>query len=413
LEFRSAVLPNGLEIVAEPSAEAYSTALGFFVKTGARDESDALAGVSHFLEHMAFKGTPTRAADDVNREFDELGAQYNAFTSEENTVFYAAVLPEFQGPCLRLLADILRPALRQEDFELEKQVILEEIQMYEDQPPFGADEKCRAAYFGSHPLGRSVLGSAESIRRLKVETMRDYVRRRYGAENIVLAAAGRLDFDALLADARAACGAWEACDGRRVVEPAQPRRGFYSLQRTAATQQYALELAPAPAAADPDRYAAKLLAMVLGDDSGSRLYWDLVDSGLAEQAEVSHCEYEGAGVFFTYLSCAPEQTAANLGRILALYRAARSQAVTAAELEQAKSKVRSRLVLSSERPRGRLFAVGSDWLYRREYRTVEEELDRVAAVRVEDVMDVLDRYPLAASTTLTIGPLADVPPPGA
>jgi predicted Zn-dependent peptidase len=143
------------------------------------------------------------------------------------------------------------------------------------------------------------------------------------------------------------------------------------------------------------------------------MYWDLVDSGLAEQAEISHCEYEGAGVFFTYLSCAPEQAAANLGRILALFRSARSQAVTAAELQQAKSKVRSRLVLSSERPRGRLFAVGSDWLYRREYRSVQEELELVAAVRLEDLMDVLDRYPLTSATTLTIGPLADVPPPGA
>ncbi|MGD0897874.1 MAG: pitrilysin family protein [Thermoguttaceae bacterium] len=408
MEFRTAVLPNGLEIVAETSAEAYSTALAFFVKTGARDETDAEAGVSHFLEHMAFKGTATRSADDVNREFDELGAQYNAFTSEENTVFHAAILPELQGPCLRLLADILRPAVRPDDFEVEKQVILEEIQMYEDQPPFGADEKCRAAYFGPHPLGRSVLGTARSIEAMDVEAMRDYVRRRYGPENIVLAAAGRVDFDALVADARAACGAWDRSEGGRIAQPARPRPGFHGLRRPAATQQYTLQLAAAPAAGDADRYAAKLLAMVLGDDSGSRLYWELIDSGLAEQAEISHCEYEGAGVFFTFMSCAPEQTAENLRRIRDLYRAAHADSVTAAEIRQAKSKVRSRLVLTSERPRDRLFMVGADWVYRRQYRTIREDLDLVAVLRVEDVTDVLRRYPLTSATTLTVGPQSDI-----
>src|SRR5262249_29688101 len=149
-------LDNGLEIVAECDAAAYSTALGFFVNSGARDETDEVSGVSHFLEHMVFKGTPTRSADDVNREFDEMGAHYNAFTNEENTVFYAAGLPEYQQKTVELLADIMRPSLREEDFSTEKQVILEEIKMYDDQPPFGVDDKCRAAFFGTHPLSRSV-----------------------------------------------------------------------------------------------------------------------------------------------------------------------------------------------------------------------------------------------------------------
>jgi len=119
-----------------------------------------------------FKATPSRSADDVNREFDEMGAHYNAGTTEENTVYYAAVLPEYQHKVVALLADILRPSLREEDFNTEKQVILEEIKMYEDQPPFGADEKCRAAFFGPHPLGRSVLGTARSVTDLTVSAMR-------------------------------------------------------------------------------------------------------------------------------------------------------------------------------------------------------------------------------------------------
>ncbi|MGA2616822.1 MAG: pitrilysin family protein [Thermoguttaceae bacterium] len=411
MQFRTAVLPNGLEIVAECNAQAYSTALGFFVRSGARDETDEVSGVSHFLEHMAFKGTATRSADDVNREFDELGAHYNAFTNEENTVFYAAVLPEFQGRALALLADILRPALRKRDFQTEKKVILEEIEMYSDQPPFGADEKCRAMYFGPHPLGRSVLGTQKSIKALGVEAMRAYFRRCYSPGNIVVGAAGRVDFEALLADARQACGQWAPAPGGRSPEPATPHPAFRAIARPTATQQYVLQLAQGPAARDPDRYAAKLLATVLGDDSGSRLYWELVDPGLAEHAEVSHCEYEGAGVFMTYLSCAPAEAADNLRRLLGVFRTAQSDGITAAELEQAKSKVRSRLVLSAERPRGRLFSVGSDWLYRREYRPLEADMAELAALAVDDLAHCLARYPLTCSTTLVIGPSADCPDP--
>ena len=312
----------------------------------------------------------------MNREFDEMGAHYNAFTNEENTVFYAAVLPEHQNRAVDLLADILRPSLREDDFETEKQVILEEIQMYEDQPPFGADDKCRAMYFGSHPLGRSVLGTAESIRGLTSEAMGDYFRRRYSPGNIVLAAAGRIDFDGLVACVERRCGRWAPVATSRTVEPAAARDGFQVLRKETATQQYLLQIAAGPAAEDRDRYAAKLLATVLGDDSGSRLYWELVDPGLVEHISLSHSEHQGAGMMMTYMSCEPEQTADNLRRILKIYRAVEAEGVTEAELEQAKSKVRSRIVLGSERPRGRLFAVGSDWVYRREYRPVERRNGR-------------------------------------
>ena len=209
IEFKNETLDNGLTILAECNRDALSAAIGFFVKTGARDEEDNVAGVSHFLEHMLFKGTPTRSADDVNREFDELGAYYNAFTSEENTVFYAAVLPEYFDQTVALLADIMRPSLREDDFEMEKQVILEEIFMYEDQPPFGADEKARAEFWAGHPLARSVLGTTDTIRDLSAEQMRDYFRRRYTPGNVILAATGAVDFDELTHLAATFCGNWE------------------------------------------------------------------------------------------------------------------------------------------------------------------------------------------------------------
>jgi predicted Zn-dependent peptidase len=400
-----------LEIIAESNDEAHSTGLGFFVRAGARDETDRLAGVSHFLEHMVFKGTPRRTADDVNREFDEMGAHYNAFTSEENTVYYAAVLPECQERCVELLADIMRPSLREDDFNMEKQVIIEEISMYEDQPPFGADDKIKELHFAGHPLARSVLGTEGTISDLSVEEMRGYFRQRYSPNNILLAAAGKLDFDRLVKQAEQICGAWETREVGRETPRAAGRSGFHVLPRENATQQYVLQLADAPAATDDDRYAAKVLATVVGDDSGSRLYWDLIDTGRAEHASLSHYEYEGTGVTMTYMSCVPNQTTENLQRMLDIFREVEREGVTAQELAQAKSKWKSRLVLGGERPRNRLFAVGGNWMQRKEYRHVRDDLAAIEAVTLDDVRAVLAKYPLSVGTTVAIGPLKELAAP--
>ncbi len=411
MEFFEQKLPNGLEVIAECNPRAYSAAVGFFVKAGACDEDDRLAGVSHFLEHMTFKGTATRSAEQVNRELDQLGAHYNAYTSEEHTVYYAAVLPECVERVVELLADILRPALRHDDFETEKQVILEEIQMYEDEPPFRADEKCRQLHFGRHPLGRSVLGSLESISQLTVQAMRDYFACRYSPGNIVLAATGKVDFDDLCRYAERYCGHWEPVQAARQMEPPVTGNGFHVLHRPTAAQQYTLLLSDAPSAEDPSRYAAGLLAVILGDDTGSRLFWELVEPGLAEDAGMYHHEYQQAGLLVTTMCCRPEQTAENLERLFGIYRQAASYAVTQQELQQAKNKVRSAIVLGAELPMGRLRAVGGNWLYLRQYRSVEQELQAVSDVTTADVAAVLSRYPLQRYTAVTIGPLEELPPP--
>src|SRR6266404_7128192 len=166
MPFHSHTLPNGLQVIAETSPSARSVALGFFVRTGSRDEAEEVSGVTHFLEHMVFKGTPRRTALDVNRDFDRIGADYNAFTSEENTVFHAAVLPEYLPQAVDILADILRPSLREGDFDMEKKVIIEEIGMYDDQPGWCLFDHAKKAFFEAHPLGNSVLGSAVSITNL-------------------------------------------------------------------------------------------------------------------------------------------------------------------------------------------------------------------------------------------------------
>lgn len=411
MEFLKTTLANGLEVVAECNPAAHTLALGFFVQTGARDESHEVAGVSHFLEHMMFKGTPTRSADDVNREFDEMGANYNAFTSEENTVYYAAVLPEFQARTVELLGDMLRPSLRDDDFNTEKQVIIEEIRMYDDQPPFGADDKCKAAHFAGHPLGQSVLGTVESIQALPVDAMRDYFGRRYSPGNVVLAAAGRVDFEALVRSAEAHCGGWPRVDTGRQVTPARRTSGFTVITRPKAAQQYVVQLAAGPAATDADRYAAKLLATIVGDDSGSRLYWELVDPGRAENATLSHYDYQGDGLYLTYVCSDPELVEENLQAVLDVYRRVQQEGVTPQELERAKNKINSRVVLAGEKPRGRLFSVGGNWTQRSEYRTVKDDLDAVEAITLGDIAAVLAKYPLSVSTTVTVGPRPQVAAP--
>ena len=408
MKFCETTLPNGLEVIAECNPQAYSSAFGFFVKTGARDETDEVSGVSHFLEHMVFKGTAKRSAADVNRDLDALGSKSNAYTSEEQTVYYAAVLPEYQEQLVEILADMLRPALRQDDFDVEKQVILKEINKYANEPPFGAHEKCMAVHFGAHPLARSVLGTAESITALQSEQMRAYFQQRYSPKNIALVAAGNVDFAALVKSAEMHCGTWEPFDARRTTPRAAPHTGREIMLNDIATQEYAVQLANGPAAKDPDRYAARLLATILGDDSGSRMFWELADTGLAEYAAMSACEYQGTGVYMTFLSCAPEDAAENLSRIDAIFAEAEKNGVTEGELQQAKNKICAHIILQAERSSSRLFSVGSNWIQRREYRAVADIVKSYQAVQLADIAAVLRKYPLSQKTTVCVGPLADV-----
>ncbi len=405
------MLDNGLELVAEVSPDAYSSAYAFFVRTGARDENDGISGVSHFLEHMVFKGSANRTAAEVNRDLDDLSASSNAYTSEEQTVYYATTLPDDQEQIVELLADMMRPMLRQDDFDTEKQVILEEIAKYDDQPPYGAHEKCMAAFFGQHPLGKSVLGTAQSVGGLARDAMLAYFERRYSPRNMVLAAAGNVDFDSLILQAQNYCGRWQMFDTPRELPQPQPRTGFQVIHKPLAVQQYVVQLAAAPSSTDEDRYAARLLATILGDDTGSRLFWELIDTGLAEYAAISTHEYQGAGVFFIGMSCQPDEAEANLHRMADLVARAEADGITANELTQAQNKVCASIVLQAERPTNRLFSVGNGWLQRRQYKTVREAVDAYRRVTLDDVHLMLQKYPLSRTATVAIGPLTELREP--
>lgn len=408
MQFQHTTLPNGLEIVAELNEDAYSVGFGFYVKAGARDESAELSGVSHFLEHMAFKGTERFSAEDVNRIFDEYGADYNAMTGEESTVFYAAVLPEYLPQTFELQSAILFPTLRQDDFDMEKKVILEEIGMYEDQPSSVAFDRAMQLHFKGHDLGRSVLGTSASVSGLTSEQMRRYHAGHYRAGNIVLAVAGHTDWSTVLDLAQKHCSHWPEGACPRNVTTATHKQQTQFIVKDHCQQEQIIQLAAAPDCNDPRRFAAELLTVIVGDDSNSRLYWELVDPGLAESAECGYYEFEGAGTFLTFLNGSPDATWENINRIAHLYHQVNAEGVTADELEQAKNKIATRIVLRGERPMGRLSSLGGNWLVRREYRTVEDDLAIVRGVTLTDIRDLLKEFPLGQTTTVGVGPLPDL-----
>lgn len=406
MQFHQATLSNGLDVVAELNPAVQSVAFGFFVKTGARDETDDVHGVSHFLEHMVFKGTGRFSAEDVNRIFDELGADYNAATSEESTVFYAAVLPEYLPPAFDMQAAILQPSLRDEDFDTEKKIVLEEIGMYDDQPSIVAYDQAMQTHFRGHPLGRTILGTTASITELPCAKMRAYHRAHYLAGNITLAVAGNVQWDEILVLAEQYCGGWPAGATPHVRQSFQSGGGCQIITRETLQTQQVMQLAAAPDLSDPLRYAAELLTVIVGDDQNSRLFWGLVDPGQAELAELTYNDFEDTGTFLFLLSGDPDETDDNLAQAAEIFDAINRDGVTEQELQQAKTKVATRIVLRGERPMGRLSSLGGNWSARREYRTIADDLRTVNEITTAQIRQLLDVYPLRPITTVGVGPLS-------
>jgi predicted Zn-dependent peptidase len=392
--FYSTKLANGLTVLGEVSPSSMSSAVGFFVKTGSRDETLPESGVSHFLEHMMFKGTPSRSAIDINLELGNLGAQANAFTSEENTVYYASVIPENFSAMQALLSDMLRPSLDPAEFDMEKKVILEEIALYQDRPHFFLFEKAFKDFFGEHPAGNSVLGSHESISQLSRDQMKEYFDRRYSPSNLVLAATGNFSWPQFLDDAERLCGGWKRYDVGRTTPQVPAKSSVTVYRKKNLTHSHAVLLAPGVSAQDESRYALSLLANILGDGSGSRMYWELVDNGLADSASCDSDERDGTGCFSAYVSTTPDK----LDRVVEIARSIVDSALdfSDADLARAKAKVEARVVLNGELPMGRLMALGLEWNYREAVTPLSEIVRLIRAVNREDISNVLERYPLTA-----------------
>jgi predicted Zn-dependent peptidase len=404
MEFKSHKLSNGLTVIGEVNTNAKSAAVGFFVRTGGRDEDMSINGVSHFLEHMVFKGTEDYSPFRVNETFDKTGAQYNAFTSEENTIFYAAILPEYLAEITKLWIELMRPALRTEDFNIEKQVIKEEIAMYKDQPNYDVVERCRALYFGGHPCGQSVLGTEESIDALTSEQMRGYFAGRYAPNNMIAAIAGNFNWDEIKDIVAAGCEKWERRDVKRELSDTRGNRGEQRFEKANLVREHICLMSPSVSFQDNRRFAASLLGVIAGDGTGSRFFWELVDKAIAETATIEFAPMDGTGAYCSYIRCARENAAKAMETVGKIFSDLTQNGVTEEELIKAKNKVLSALVIKNELPMGRLVDLGFNWTYLGLYRPIEEDVKAVKAVTVSQINALLKEYPLGEFAQFSLSP---------
>ena len=381
-----------MRIAGEHSIDAATSAIGFFVKTGARDETPSLMGVSHFLEHMMFKGTDTLTAEQVDLAFDTLGAEHNAFTSGEMTAFWGASLPEVICDVHDIVADILRPALRQDDFDNEKKVILEEIAMYDDQPFWVLYESAMEQYYGTSSLGHRVLGTPDSIMSMKRDELAGYFAHRYSADNTTVVLAGNIDFDAMVERIQSTCGTWERTGASRTYEPIERHSGKFEKHIPDLQQHYHVMMMPSTSFQDEQKYAASALAAILGGGDGSRLHWALVDPGLAESAASSVDTNDQYGEQLTYAVCDPKD-AEEVAEIMRTEMKNVSESLTEEDLTKVIAKAGTAAAVASERPAGRMQRLGGMLTTSGRYVSLEDELQIIEQLTLKHLQEVAEAFP--------------------
>ncbi len=406
--FHTYRLKNGLQILAEQMPDFESVAVAFHVRTGARDEANPrLYGVSHFLEHMVFKGTQQRSAEEISLAFNNIGAEFNAFTSLEQTFYYARILGEHLAPAIELLADMMRPKLDRDEFNTERGVIIEEIARSEEVPARQAYRWLMQHYFGENPLGHEVLGSRESIEAMDVEWMRQYWQQRYSANNLILAVAGNFQWDQVVELAERYCSDWQSGEAGRALYPYAPAAAQTAICTQEKLQQEQIVMAfPSLGQEDPDYYAMELACMVLGDGAGSRLFWNIHQKGLAEAAVAGLMAFEGAGLVELYATTSPNHAPEVLRLMREELQKLEDEGVQEDELQRAKDKLISRIVLNAEHTTSRMQSLPSTWISEGKLKSADEEVAEVEAVTIEKVQQTLARFPITEKLILTAyGPL--------
>ncbi len=397
-------LNNGLRVVLERMPDVRSAAAGFLVQTGARDETRDVAGVSHFLEHMMFKGTGKRTWREITIEFDRMGSTYNAFTSEDRTVYYGWVRKSDIGGQLELLADMMRSALPVGEFETEKKVILEEIAMSRDSIDHVAFDFLQESVFEGHPIAWPVLGYEETIRPLTRDRMWEYFERRYVPENMILIVAGNVEPRKIIGTVERLCGGWATQGPMTRRTPPKFQRGPAVLQLERFKQQVVALTFPTVGACDPRSETAEAVATILGGEN-SRFFWSIVQKGIAPRAGAHYLDYADFGAMILYGACQPENVGALVDAMRAEADRICGEGVTEEELMRVKSKRRTALAVESEAPYYRLGQLMDDMEYHGAPRTVEQMLAEVDAITVDSVRDYLSMTPLNVEGHLTsVGP---------
>lgn len=407
------VLPNGLRIVTEAVPTVRSVAFGLWVGVGSRDESVRQAGATHYLEHLLFKGTRRRSALDISSAIDCRGGEINAFTAKEFTCYYARVLDADLPVAVDVVVDMVTAStITGPDFEAERGVIQEEIAMHEDDPGDVVHDNFAHMIFGDTPLGRPILGSADSIDTLSRDTVRRYYRRWYRPEHIVVSAAGNLDHSAVVRHVKRAFDQAGHGDGA-ASSPAPVRgelrsRGFGGgvSVHPRPTEQVNLVLGmPGLRRTDDRRFALSVLNSALGGGMSSRLFQEVREKrGLAYSVYSYNSQYSDAGLFAVYAGCLPKKVDDVLELCRIELQRICQNGITQDELERGKGQVRGSLVLGMEDTGSRMTRIGKSELVYGEMLSIDEVLNRVESVAMDDVLavaqDVLDVPPSLA----VIGP---------
>lgn len=383
---------GGLRVISESMPAVRSIAVGAWIGVGSRFETPVQAGVSHFLEHMLFKGTPTLSPEEIAQTFDGLGGEVNAATGRDYTVLYARVLDELLDQALPVLTDMLqRPTFM--DLEQEREVVLEEIAMYEDDPQDQIHDLTSQAVFPDQPLGRPVIGTAAVVGSVTHDEVRGYHRQHYAAPNIVIAAAGNVDHDRLIATCERLLADLPATHAPAVVEPARPGRPTLVVKEKA-TEQYHLCLGgPGLSRNDPRRHAQGVLDTVLGGSMSSRLFQEVREKrGLAYAVGSYAAGYADAGQVGVFLGTREDNLSTACDIIRTELRRLAHERIDERELRRAKDHLRGRLMLSMESSGTRMNRIGRAVLTGTELLSVDEVVERIGAVTAADVQELAAGY---------------------
>lgn len=387
--YRKITLANGIRAVSEEIPYVHSVALGVWVRAGSRNETEENHGVSHFLEHLLFKGTEKRTAREIAEALESVGGVLNAFTTKEYTCFYTRVLADHLDLAIEVLSDMFfNSRFHPEDIEKEKKVILEEIKMYEDSPDEMIHDLFAQTVWPGHPLGRAILGTYASIESLDRERIYDYYRQHYNGRNIVLAVAGNFRTGELEDKLEKAFGQREL-PGPEVVYCPPRERAAVSINPKDTEQIQICLGTPGLAQDDPDIYALQALNNILGGGISSRLF-QLIreDQALAYSVYSYHAGYVDSGLFTVYAGTSPSNARQVIRLILEQLALIKNKGVTEMELQRTKDQIRGNLLLGQENVSQRMSRLGKTELSFGRVITAEEMIERLNKVTVEDVQRV-------------------------
>jgi predicted Zn-dependent peptidase len=376
---------NGIRVVTERVPYVQSVSLGIWVDAGARDEANDTAGISHFIEHLLFKGTGRRSAQQIAEELDAVGGQINAFTDREHTCYYVKVLPEHVPLAQDILADMLQHSvLDPEEIGREKNVILEEIKRHEDTPDELVHDLFAETLWPEHPLGRSVIGRAEVIESLSREQIVEYLREQYLPARMVVAAAGNLDHEAILAGVEATMGGMPA--GERGHELYPPRVSDDKRELPKPTEQVHFCLGTRGFNQDQDeRYALGLIDSAVGGGMSSRLFQEVREKrGLCYAIGSYTASYREAGMFAVYAGTSPENADEVRELVVKELRDVARQGITPAELQRAKNQIRGAVLLSLDSMSTRMTRIGKSMISYDRIISPTEVVEKIEAVTDAD-----------------------------